>query len=268
MEAFINANFSFGLGSTIGFVAAFVVLNLGLVIFLGSKHIVARAFAFMCFTTVTWTVLTSFVAASLKGAVVGNFLERLAFALGLCTVFSLSYVCFVHATKKRNKPLEVFYFFVAIVMMRIIMNTNYVFLEGLWRSSVSWAGVQVWGCAEGPFAFIYYIFYGGSLLAGVIVLYIKAMKEYVVIKKNSLMNMIFIVLVGIIPVTVTSIILPSFGIFQYDWIGGFFCVFWVSLTSYLLLKKEQNEQIFPVNIVKTELIVIAMIFLFGIAMFV
>jgi hypothetical protein len=259
--------FSFGLGSVLIGISAFIVLNLGLVIFLGGKDITARTFAVMSFFFVVWSIANLLMTISVQTSPLGNMFSRLAYALGLTVTFSLSYCCFVQVTKKRSTNLEIVYFFVAIIMMYFVMQTNYLFLDGKWVGRVSWAGVQLWLNQEGPFAFVWYLFYGGPILLGASALVLKAKKEQDVERKKQLFGLFWIVLIGFVPPTILSVILPSYGIQQYDWIGGTVGILWVSVTSYLLLRKDHTEQVFPVLIVKTELIVIAMIFLFGIGMF-
>jgi hypothetical protein len=267
MEQFISSNFSFGLGSVLVGVSAFVVLNLGLVIFLGSKDITARAFAVMSFFFVVWSLCNLLMTVSVQTSFLGNIFSRLAYALGVTVTFSLSYCCYVQITKKRNTNLEITYFFLAIILMYLMLQTNYLFLDGKWVGRVSWAGVQLWINKEGPLAFVWYFFYAGPIFLGAGALFLQAKKEQDSARKKQFLSLFWIVLIGFIPPTILSVILPSYGIQSYDWIGGTAGILWVSVTSYILLRKDHSEQVFPVLIVKAELIVIAMIFLFGIGMF-
>jgi hypothetical protein len=267
MEQFIISNFSFGLGSVLIGITAFVMLNLGLVIFLGSKDVAARAFAFLTFVVVLWSIFNLLMTATLQMSHLGRVFGRLAYSTGLFVSLSLSYFCFVHATKQRNMLLEITYVLVALFSTCFLVFTNGFFMDDRWIREVASVGVQVWGIADGPFSFVYYFFYVGSVVLGLVVLRIKAKQEQDMLRKKQLLNMFWIVLIGIVPPTITSIVLPALYVFEYDWIGGVLGIFWVSITSYFLLKKDQTEQVFPVMIVKAELLVIALIFIFGIGMF-
>jgi hypothetical protein len=267
MEQFILSNFSFGLGSILIGVVGFVILNLGLVIFLGSKNVVSRAFAFMNFVFVLWILTNVFSFSNIATSDLGTFLGKISYAFGLFPLWALSYCCFVQITKKRNAALEVTYFFLALIFTYFIITTNYIISESSWFDQVSWAGVQIWSTGYGPLISLYYLFYSVPLIVGLVFLNKETKKEQDLVRKKQFRSMFWIIVIGVIPPTITSIVLPGFHIVTFDWIGGITGVFWIAATSYFLLRKNQTEQVFPVLIVKTELIVIAMIFLFGIGMF-
>jgi hypothetical protein len=149
-----------------------------------------------------------------------------------------------------------------------LLYTDYFLKDGIWLTEISWLDIQIWSINHGPLGFLYYFFYSTPLLFGIFFLYITARKERDIIKKKRLLNMFWIIVIGVVPPTITSVFFPIFGLEKYDWIGPFTGIFWVFLTSYFLLKKDRTEQVFPVLIVKTELIIIVMIFIFGIGMFV
>ena len=267
MEQFILSNFSFGFGSILIAVVGFIILNLGLVIFLGSKDVVSRAFAFMNFMVVLWILTNVFLFASVQTSSVGSIISKSAYAFGLLPVFALSYCCYVQITKKRNFALEITYFFTTIILAYFILLTDSIIGEGTWVHSISWAGVQVWANNYGALSFIYYLFYGVPLIIGLYFLRKKAKQEQDIVKKKQFLGIFWIIVIGVTPPTITSIILPSLQIDSYDWIGGITGVFWIAATSYFLMRKNQTEQVFPVLIVKAELIIIAMIFIFGVGMF-
>jgi hypothetical protein len=268
MEHFILLNFSFGLGAVIIGVVAFIMLNLGLVIFLGSKDLISRTFALMTFAVVLWSVNHAFLVSAVSTSYLGDILNRFSYVLGLCNILVLSYVCVVQSLKKREPFVAIMYFCILFGFTILLMATDYIRTDSLWVGTVSWAGVQMWASGNGPWYLSYYIFYAAVIVYGLYLLRTNAKREQDALRKKQLLDMFWIVIIGVIPPTVTSIVLPTFfHISSFDWIGAVTGVFWLATTSYFLMRKNQTEQVFPVRIVYAELLVIAMIFLFGIGMF-
>jgi hypothetical protein len=75
--------------------------------------------------------------------------------------------------------------------------------------------------------------------------------------------MFLVLVIGSVPGIITSIALPSIGIFTYDW-GGFISAFgWIGIMSYSVIKQNQMN----VKTVYSELLVVGMILLMFIGFF-
>ena len=256
--------FEFGIGSIFILLVGFVMLNLGILVHLGGKTLPARAFVFAVFVSFLWAINMLLLTASTEGLFLGDFIDRLSYVLGFFVALSYSYFCIVFAKEHHEAFVRNVYLMLAIVYTYILMFTNIFTGDCFWRSELPAVGIQVWGCDPALMPFFYDISFLLIFIVGIVYIYASLKKEQDIKRKRSLNMMAISIMIGFVPPAVTSIILPSLGIYQYDWLGIMSSTLWVSVMVYSILKVKQ----LGVKVVMTELLVFLAVFILFIAIFV
>lgn len=244
---------------------AFIMVNLALVIYIGSKELPAKVFAYATLVAVGWTISMVFITSSPEGSYLGDFLCRFSYTLGFIVALSYSYFCIVFAETRHNFFVKSAYLFLASMFTYILMSTNLFLADSSWYGETPRLHTQIWGTAKhAVFPFVYDVSFVLVFCVGLTYVYAASKKEREKERKVRLTFMFWSLLVGTIPPTLMSVILPSLGINQFDWLSVMSSVLWMSVVAYSIFKVGQLQ----VKVVVTELLVLALLFILFIAVFV
>ena len=258
--------FEFGLGSFITVTVAALIASAGLVIFLGSKTPSARAFVLLTITITLWSIIMLLVAAvpSTKPSF-GEFYHRLSYAAGILTAPAAFYFCFVFTKGKGpNQWLKTGLLLFSVIITPTILFTDIMFGGNEWVKTLKYVDIQVWGILPSTIPFSYDIIFSLLFVGGIILIYKEIKQTVDLSKKKRLLFMFWAFVIGFIPPSIFSMILPSLDIHQYDWLGPVTGIFWVSIITYSIMKYNQMN----VRVAFTEMLVLAGILLLFINIFI
>ena len=247
--------FDFGMGSTIISVVTAIMTGLGIIILLGSKTTVSRTFVFALTTALVWScVMIILVAIPEKETSLGNFVNKLSYITGLFVALSFLYFCLVFTTNKKLTwwvPFSITMLGFCSTLM--LLYTDILFGDGKWKGYAQSMGVHIWGADPGRIPFLYDILFVAIFTTGIVFIYKKMKSSKDPKEKTQLKFMFWTITVGFVPPSIVSIILPSLGTFQYDWIGPTSSLLWIFIVAYSIIKAEQMN----VRMVLIEVLVLA-----------
>ena len=261
----IISQFDFGLGAVSIAVTVLVMVNVAFLLFLGSKDHKTRAFAFATIVLALWALgMLLSVATPQQFQRLGDFLIRGSYATGMWVGLSFFYFCHAYSISSKPSPAMRWTLFVTGLIFIPLVFLESVFPSSLWREYIGGLGVNVWGTVEGPLAGMYYAIYGGLIVTGLYKVHRRIMTAQHVEEVRRTHLMFLTIAIGFIPVLIVSMILPSLGVYHYDWMGPSLNIFWVMILAYSIMKHKQMN----VKVLKAELLIFALIFLLFVAIFI
>jgi signal transduction histidine kinase len=230
---------------------AILIGSLGLVIFIGSKKLSSRAFAFNISLIVLWSISTGLMQVFIDPAV-ENVVAKLCYYLGGTIAASFFYFCKTFP-EDQKPPKKILYL---LLFMELIFFPPIYFGSGLIiGNSFTISGIWGWGQIYGPLWFLFDGFFLFFWISGVVTLYSKFQHMGIGKLKTNLGYMIIGLLVGFIPPTIVNIILPRLGYFDLNWLGPVSGSIWVIIIAYSIAKYRQMD----VRVAATKVFVIAMV---------
>jgi signal transduction histidine kinase len=240
-------------------ITSVIVGSLGLVIALGSDRRSSRTFAFNVGLIVIWSISVG-ILPSLNNTTTENSVLRFTFYMGSLIATAFFYFCitFPEDVRPSNK------LFFSLVILEICLIPIYctpgLIIDSTFRISSMWG----WGQTYGPLWFLFDIHYFFFWICGVFILYKKYKTISLHSQKTNLKLMIMGLLVGFIPPTLFSIILPRIGYFDLNWFGPVSGNLWVCVIAYSILRYRQMN----IRAALTEVLAIAMAAIFFINIFI
>ena len=215
------------------FIVAAILFSVSLVIFLGSKEYSSRAFSLFSGLVALWITFRGiYHTIPPQYADMATLMIDLSFATGVVLASVFLYFCLVFPENKRPRNSVVF----LLIAINILLLPVYFYKDLFLGESVYIGGIQQWKWEQGPLLPIYDLFFAGLWIAGLATLFYK-FKKYTGVIKKRLGFMFWVMLIGITPVEITSLLLPRFfNYFQADWISSITLLVWVSLLSYTIIK--------------------------------
>jgi signal transduction histidine kinase len=244
---------------TIIWLTAILIFSLGLVIYLGSNKLSSRAFAYCMFFVTLWMTAVGLNYAAHQFILL-EISSRVSYFLGSTVAASFLYFFFAFPEDNRPKKIltlgliiqQAIFFYLFLFTDTIIYNPTFAASQ----TSLSWQ--------FGPLSFLFDLFFFGFFAIGIYILYSKYRVCVQISEKKNLLYMIWVIIVGAIPPSIVSILLPRFGYFELDWVGPVSEVIWLPILSYSIIKYRQMN----VKVVVTEVLAIAMTAVFFINIFI
>ena len=274
MELFINSDFfQLNLATILSWVVAFIVLSTTLVIFVGSKKRSSRIFAFSSFIATLWIFLMGVDISIPNSPNVPqtvldflDFLPRLTYFLGSIIALMFFYFCLLF-TKGEDafKWMSWAIMWIIIITFPIYFFTDLLIVgESEWVTNNNIVNAEIWKWKTGILDAPFNIFFNSFFAAGVYLIY-KKMREVTDRKRKLQFRLMFwSFIIGFIPPSIVSILLPSLEIYDYIWIGNLAPIIWTSAVAYSIVKYDQMN----VRVVFTEILVLAALFLLFLSIFV
>lgn len=245
--------------SVIIWMIATIISSLGLVIFLGSNNRSSRLFSLNSFLVSAWSVSVSFIPI-LRDSNSENLLLRFTFLMGIVIgSFFLVFSNIFPDNQRIDKRV------IKLLLLVIVIFSMLLFLSDLViGKSFVVAGTWHWGQNYGPLWFLFDFLFASLWIIGIRTLTRKLANTNDHISKINIKLMLVGLIIGVIPPTIFSIILPRLGIFSLNWIGPASGIIWVIIVAYSIIRYNQMN----VRVVITQVLAIAMSAIFFINIFV
>jgi hypothetical protein len=255
------------------FFVAVVVLNLALMMFLGSKELSARLFSLAAFFNFLWLFSVG-SAYLLTDPTWAAFAARSTCSTGLITVWALLFCSITYSEKKIfSRNMKILLFFGIFVVLFLVYAKDILSLFG--APFDSWIKEQTIVSETFPTNYGYVGWYFGSLMgvwsmifygvsgAFVATLYQKFDHQTDPLLRKQALFMFLSMVVAISPAFLFNVMFPIMGNFRFFWLGGILSLGWVSILGYSIIKQGQMK----VRTVTAELLVVALILIMFIGMF-
>ena len=106
----------------------------------------------------------------------------------------------------------------------------------------------VW--SYGSLWFLFDAYFVGCWFLGIFVIYKKFLNEKEIVLRRHLKILVIALIIGVIPPIVTSIFLPRFGVYSYDWLGPASSLIWIMVVAYSIVKHNLfNIKVIAIQIV-------------------
>lgn len=247
--------------STLIWITAVIIGSLGVVIYIGSKRLSSRAFAYSTFWVTIWIVFVGFFVAS-RDHDSALFYCRFTFYLG--SVIASSFLYFFLTYPEDRKPS--FFIPIGLTSLQIVLGYLFLFTDKLIKD-VEYIGLSSnpWAWYRNPLAVIIFDFFFFSFFTiGITILYQKYSRCVDPQIKANLKFMFWAFVAGTTPPSLLTIIFPAFGYFGLSWLGPVTEIIWIPIIAYSIFKYQQMS----VRAVIAEVLVIAMTILFFINIFI
>lgn len=236
-----------------------LVGSITVVIFLGSKKISTRAFAFCIFCDTAWVVMVGLIMSATRPEL-AIFFVRLAYYLGSLISAAFLYF-FITFPEDREPPTWLTYslIFLEIAFAYIFIRSDLV-ISHVYRN----ASISQWSWNYGSFSLLFEISFFLFFCIGIYILFKKYASSPIGNKRMNLRFMLVAIITGIVPPSLFSVILLRLNFFDLNWLGALSQFIWIPIIAYSILRYRQMD----VRAVFTEVLAIAMAVIFFINIFV
>lgn len=245
---------------TLIWLTAIFTASLGLVVFIGSKNLSSRAFAYSVFLDSIWIASVGFFISSISSAE-ALFMGRLTYFLGGCISAAFFYFFITYPEDKRPKA----YVALLLILSQIVFGYLFFFTNLMIPEVFHTQNPNVWDWSFGPLSFLFELFFFGFFIFGIAILYKKyQLSTSASSTKSNLKFMLWAMMLGTFPPSLMGVILPRFDIFILNWLGPITEIIWVPIIAYSIIRYRQMN----VRAVVTEVLAIAMAAIFFINIFI
>jgi len=252
------------------FVVALTILNLSLVITLGSKDYSTRTFAFSIFFVAVWVFIRGLFYSVDSTAdplymfyndfppyAIATILNKLSFFIGGIVASGFLIFALSFPDNKRRPGLTIF-----LILLFFAHSFIYLYDDLFLGLAYHIGGIENWAWQQGPLLWLYDIYFFAPWLVGLYSIAHKASNTFGQ-TKVQLTYMFWTMYIGLAPVAIFSMILPRFGTFQFEWISTPLMLVWPSIVAFSIMKHKQMN----VRAVYAELLIFACILLLFISIF-
>ncbi|MCK5026904.1 MAG: hypothetical protein KAS07_00645 [Candidatus Pacebacteria bacterium] len=241
--------------------SVFVHFSLAMVIYLGGKTYSSKVFAMLTFIVGLWVIWRGIFHSIPPGNEIwATIANDLSFITGIAIASLWAYFCLVFP--EEQKPPR--WASASLIFANIVLIPVY-FYKDLFLGYGEWiGGIGKWSWTQGPYLPCYDIVFIGLWLVGFIALLVKA-RRYTGEKRKSIILMFWAVFIGIIPVEITSLVLPRiYNYFELDWTSPLIMIMWSTFMGYTIIKYNQMNT----KTVITEFLVLAAVGLLFLSIFI
>lgn len=220
---------------------------------MGSKRKSSRMFALLSFLASIWVISQGFFI-SVNDSVIAEYLIKFQYFLGAS--IAIVFYLFSHSypyEKIVSRNTYVYSIFLIIFFIFSITFTDLIITR-----TYNIEGIQKWAWSFGKLHVVYDIFFYMTWSLGLINIYNNYRFENELNLKKNLKNMFIALFIGVLPATLGGITLPTFGIFDFNWIGPITSFIWVYIIAYSIIKYRQME----VSVVLTKILTIGVSIIF------
>ncbi len=235
--------------SIIIWISAILIVSLDIVIIIGSKNLSSRLFALLTLITAIWVITQGILISSID-ITLSIALLRLQYILGITIAIGFLHFSYVypHDIKPSKKSLAI------STSILLIFTYLYLFTNTLLVDAYRIQSLGNWAWTFGPYSIIFDLIFCILWITSLVRIYQTYVKTTGEIHKN-LKNMFFTLFLGIIPPTLANIVLPSIGVFSFNWTGPIMSTVWIFIIGYSIAKYRQMG----VKVAITKVFVIAMV---------
>jgi signal transduction histidine kinase len=238
-------------------ITAILIVSLDLVIILGSQNRSSRVFVLLSFTTAIWVASQGFLVST-HTPYLADWLIRSQYVMGITIAmgFYIFSIIYPHETKPPS------YTYILMLFVTILFGYLYLFSDYLNTGVIEIGGKGRWSWTFGPLHPLFDIIFSLIWIISLKKLYTSYILSTGILRLN-LKNMFLALTLGIIPPTLANIILPTLGIYHWNWLGPISSAVWIFIIGYSIIRYRQMN----VRVVITEVLAIAMTMIFFINIF-
>lgn len=253
------------------FAVALSILNLSLVILLGSKDYSTRTFAFSIFFVALWVFVRGLFHSvdptaeplymfynNFPPNIIATLLNKLSFFIG--GIVASGFLLFALSFPNNNRYPGLVVFLIVLFFTHSLMYLNDNLFLGL---AYYIGGIEGWAWQQGNLLWMYDIYFFTPWLIGLYTMTQKASSATGQIK-TRINYMFWTMYLGVAPITIFTMILPRYNIFTYDWLSSPFMLIWPTIVAYSIMKHNQMN----VRAVYAELLVFFGVLLLFISIFI
>ena len=199
--------------------------------YLGKRSLSARLFTIIAITYSLWIFLIAEVINIPNLYIHQTMIEACHF-LGtmIATLFLIISISYPHNNRISNKLLSSL-IFIELLFAYLIFVKHLVI-----ASSVSHVLISYLCWSYGPLISVFDIYFAFCWIFGIVILTKKWQKELDTAQKNNLRRVLIAFTIGIIPPTITTIIMPQMGIFSLYWLSPLSGIVWIIIIAYAISK--------------------------------
>ena len=230
-------------------ISGLLIGSTAITVFLGSNKLSSKAFSFSIAVVTLWIISCGFLATATT-AELANIMIRINYFVGGATAASFLYFFYTFPNEKKPSSLLP----ISVILLQLIFFWLYFFsdtiIAGVFRLETN----NLWGWYFGKYSFLFEVFFFSFYIAGIIILYKKYKSVLNFDTKNHLKYMLWVIIVGSIPPSLVSIILPRLGYFDLNWLGPVTEVFWIPIIAFSIVK----YRLFNTRIIAIELVIFSL----------
>ncbi len=195
--------------------------------YLSNKSLSAKLFSLLSFVIGVWSILIA-VSVSTIDFQDELFLTQLNHFLGtsIATIFLLFSLSYPYEKKIGKKTL------ITLLLAEMMFICLLFFTNLMIDHTVPLPNLKYLGWIYGPLVHLFNFYFIFCWLFGIGLLFQKFRSSTDSILHKNLKLMLIAFIIGIIPPTITTIILPQIGIFDYYWLSPLSGFIWVLLIAY------------------------------------
>lgn len=238
---------------------AILIGSIDIVVFFGSSRRSSRSFALSIMWVTLWIAASGVFISAISYELASAAL-RIMYFLGISISIWFLYF-FLSYPDDRKLPALFIYILIILqlIFLILIFYTNTIVFDPFRIESPT-----RWGWHFGNLFVFYNFAFLGFFIYGIATLYRKFISSHSIETKNNLKFMLWVIVVGLIPPSIFSLILPQFGFYDLEWLGPTSEVIWIPILSYSIIKYRQMD----VRAVVTEVLAIGMTVIFFINIFI
>src|SRR5574343_296391 len=212
---------------------AILIICLCIIILIGNRNKSSVAFAILSLTTSIWVISQGFFISTTNYHIAEK-LIRFQYILGiLISIIIYNFSRIYHDNKTISQRNRIISVTTSLIFIILICFSNSIII-GVYKID----DIEGWEWKFGHLHLIYDItFY--LLWSTAILNLFKKYKSSTGLAKNNLLNMLYVLTIGVIPTTTMAIFLPSVGYFKLNWISPISSIIWVIILLYAIIKYQQ-----------------------------
>ncbi len=214
-------------------------------IYLGSDEASSKSFSFSVSLVTLWIIIVGFLLST-KNYSNAVILTRLPFLLS--SLIAISFTHFFYTFPENVYPpkrVTLFLISLSVVFIYLFMFTGEVIDKPFMLEHAPGFGWHF-----GGMSYLFELSFFGFFAFGIRRAYLKYKAATDLAVKRHIKYIVSVVVVGSIPPSLLSIILPRFGYFDLNWLGPITELFWIPIIAYSIVR----HRLFSVKVIAIELV--------------
>jgi hypothetical protein len=212
------------------------------------------------FTSINPTSETIFIYnAVITPERLATLINHFSFALGGAIAQSFLVFALTFPDKKKIPGLVPVLAILFVLATYLLYTNPYVIGDAYYIG-----GMQGWAWQQGILIGLYDIYFFAPWLIGLYAIATRIDQVSSEHQKKHLTFLFYSLVIGVLPSGIFTMILPRYGIFEFDWISSLTHILWPTAIAYSIIRHNQMN----VHTVYTELLIFACILLLFISIFI
>jgi hypothetical protein len=210
---------------------AAIVFFTGFIINIDSSNKESKIFSYNIFIDVSW-IMSMGILISLHDPRLAEIVLNINYIIGNIAAMTLLRFVLIFTNTAYKK---INYVFTAISLFHLfsLMSTNLI-ITNLYQIK----GLSVWGWKFGYLSILNEMIFFGNIIFALYILYKFYKNTLNLNKKNEAKYILAMIIIGFSLPSITSILLPRFGVFEINWLGPITQIIWVPLLIYSIAKHK------------------------------